>query len=290
VRQTIGIFPNITKPGALDLSVKVLDWLQSRGYRGLLPPCAAGIAGRPDSGLPMSLWSSSMLFAVVLGGDGTLLSAARALCPRGISLLGVNLGHFGFLTELVEEDLFESLPCFLEGRAKLDERIALEASVIRDGYAVCRKMAVNEACIMKGPYGRMTVLGLSVSGTEVDTYHADGVIISTPTGSTAYSLSAGGPIVAPQVEALTVTPVCPHTLYSRSIVVPVTETCDVKVFVPSLSTILSIDGQEYFSLKSDDTVRVMASSVRVSLLRRPEWSFYEVMRKKMKEGADRLPR
>ncbi len=286
----IGVFPNATKPGALDFSLDVLNWLDSRGHKGYVLPCVAGLLGRKQNVLALSEWSGEMRFVVVLGGDGTLLSAARAFCPNGIPLLGVNFGHFGFLTELDAEELFESLPDFLQGRYKKDERITIEAEVTRNGQCVYRKIAVNEAAVMKGPYGRMTALTLSVSGTEVDTYFADGVIVSTPTGSTAYSLSAGGPIVAPQVEALTITPVCAHTLYSRSMVVSSDEVCRLSVYDPQGSTVLSIDGQEYFALLQGDTVELKVSPLKVSLLRRPNWSFYEVLRKKMKEGAYRLPR
>ncbi len=288
--KAVGIFPNITKAGALELARKTIGWLRSHGYEGYLPPCIAAIAKQPECGLPISEWASSTMFAVILGGDGTLLSAARVLSPQGVPLLGVNLGHFGFLTELEAGEFFESFPVFLKGEGIKDDRLALDAKVLRGGRIVCHKLAVNEACVVKGPYGRMTVLTLSVSGMEVDTYFADGVIVSTPTGSTAYSLSAGGPVVAPPVEALTVTPICPHTLYARSLVIPVNETCEVEVAEPSRSTVLTVDGQEFFPLIRGDKVKVFASGVKVSLLRRPEWSFYDVLRRKMKEGAARPPR
>ncbi len=286
----IGVFPNATKPRALDFSADVLDWLSSKDHKGYVLPCVAGLLGRNKNMLALSQWSSEMKFVVVLGGDGTLLSAARAFGPKGIPLLGVNFGHFGFLTELDAENLFDSLPDFLNGLFKKDDRITIEAKVAREDQCVYRRIAVNEAAVMKGPYGRMTALTLWVSGTEVDTYYADGIIVSTPTGSTAYSLSAGGPIVAPQVEALTVTPVCAHTLYSRSMVVPFGEICRLSVHDPAGSTVLSLDGQEYFALQRGDIVSLEVSPLKVSLLRRPEWSFYEVLQKKMKEGAYRLPR
>ena len=155
---------------------------------------------------------------------------------------------------------------------------------------VFQSIALNEACVTKGPYGRVTVLSLRVSGKDVDTYGADGLIISTPTGSTAYSLSAGGPIVAPQIDAFLVTPICPHTLYSRSIAVPSSESCEIEITLPSQSTMLSLDGQEFFSLEKKDIIVVKKSKYKVALLRRSGWSFYNVLRKKMKEGADRLPR
>jgi NAD+ kinase len=238
----------------------------------------------------MRLWPERVRFAVVLGGDGTLLAAARGLGSKGVPLLGVNLGHFGFLTELESEELFSTLPSFLSGRFIEDRRIFLRASVIRGDQVIRTGLAMNEACVVKGPYGRMIVTTLRVGGNIVDTYSADGVIIATPTGSTAYSLSAGGPLMEPSIEALLVTPVCAHTLYSRSIVLPAQEPCEIEVIEPSHSTSLCVDGQEFFALKRGDRVRVAVAGPKVTLLRRENWSFYHVLRRKMKEGADRLPR
>ncbi len=288
--QVIGVYPNLEKEGSRDLSVELLDWLEARNHRGCLPSCVASLLGLSRHGLALKEWPGKVSFAIVLGGDGTLLGAARALGPGGIPLLGVNLGHFGFLTELEAGDLFEALPSFLSGSCKRDERVTLAAEVLRDGRRIYGSIALNEASVIKGPYGRMTALTLRVSGTEVDTYFADGVIVATPTGSTAYSLSAGGPIVSPEIDAMLVTPVCAHTLYSRSMVVPSSESCEIEVEEPSQSTALSIDGQEFLPLKAGDRVRVARSGVRVSLLRRNDWSFYEILRRKMKEGAERLPR
>jgi len=288
--RRIGVFPNLEKEGSRELTASLLRWLTARGHRCYLPSCIADMLGFGESGLPLREWPGNVDFAAVLGGDGTLLGAARALGPAGIPLLGVNLGHFGFLTEIESADVFTALPLFLSGSCKRDERVTLTAEVVRRGQTVCRKAALNEACVIKGPYGRMTVLKLRVSGNEVDTYLADGIIVATPTGSTAYSLSAGGPLMSPEIEALVVTPVCAHTLYSRSIVVPASESCEIEVAEPSQSTALSIDGQEFFPLQAGDSVRVSTSGWRVVLLRRSEWSFYDVLRRKMKEGADRLPR
>ncbi len=288
--RRIGIYPNLEKEGSRELSEKLLDWLHARGHAGFLPSCTAQVLNLPETGLPLRDWAGNVDFAIVLGGDGTLLGAARALGPIGIPLLGVNLGHFGFLTELESVDLFTALPSFISGSCQSDQRITLTATVLRGGQKVYESIAMNEAAVIKGPYGRMTALTLRISGNEVDTYFADGVIVATPTGSTAYSLSAGGPLMSPQIDAMLVTPVCAHTLYSRSIVVPSTETCEIEVAELSQSTSLSVDGQEFLPLRVGDRVRVSTSGLRVVLLRRNEWSFYDVLRRKMKEGADRLPR
>ncbi len=286
----IGIYPNFEKAGSRELTAEILQWLKERGHTGYLPPCVARLLDVTDATLPLNQWSKVLDFAIVLGGDGTLLSAARVLGPLGVPILGVNLGHFGFLTEVEAGELFNVLPSFIAGECKPDERITLAAEVLRSGRKVYQGIAMNEAAVIKGPFGRMTALKLRAHGNEVDTYFADGIIVATPTGSTAYSLSAGGPLMSPQIDAMVVTPVCAHTLYSRSIVLPSTENCDIEVAEPSRSTSLSIDGQEFLPLLAGDRVRVTASGYRVVLLRRSGWSFYDVLRRKMKEGADRLPR
>lgn len=289
-RSRIGVYPNLEKAGSGELSAEILLWLKERGHTGYLPPCVARLLDITDASLPLNQWSRGLDFAIVLGGDGTLLSAARVLGPLGVPILGVNLGHFGFLTEIEAAELFSVLPSFISGECEPDERITLAAEVLRRGRKVYQGIAMNEAAVVKGPFGRMTALKLRAHGSEVDTYFADGIIVATPTGSTAYSLSAGGPLMSPQIDAMVVTPVCAHTLYSRSIVLPATENCDIEVAEPSPSTSLSIDGQEFLPLLAGDRVRVTASGYRVVLLRRSGWSFYDLLRRKMKEGADRLPR
>lgn len=286
----VGIIPNLEKRESLHLARKILKWLLDRGHKGFLPQCAAALLKCGEYGLPIESWPSQVDFVIVLGGDGTLLGSARYFGPKGVPILGVNLGRFGFLTEVETENLFDSLPTFLSGFAKRDERLMLSVCVVRYGHRVFQSLALNEACVTKGPYGRLTVLSLRIAGKDVDTYFADGIIVATPTGSTAYSLSAGGPLMAPQIEALLVTPVCAHTLYSRSIVVPSSESCEIEIVSPSQSTMLSLDGQEFFSLKKKDKVVVCTAPYKVILLRRKDWCFYDVLRNKMKEGPGRLPR
>ena len=215
--------------------------------------------------LPISEWPAEVDFAIVLG-DRTL-RLLRNLGSRGVPLLGVNLGHFGFLTEVESsEDLFQTLPMFLSGDCKEDRRTILTASVVRNGEVARTGIAVNEAAVLKGPFGRMTVTTLKVSGSLVDTYFADGLIVATPTGSTAYSLSAGGPLMAPSIEALLITPVCAHTLTSRSIAVPASEICEIEVVEPSQSA-LSIDGQSSLRWKRRH-YGIAVPGIKVTLLRR----------------------
>jgi NAD+ kinase len=221
--------------------------------------------------------------AVVLGGDGTLLNAARRLRGRA-PLLGVNLGRLGFLTELEIFELYQELPAVLSGRYRLDARLMIEARVWREGRLIDEQTALNDLVITKGPFARLILCALHLNGRPVDTYHADGLIVATPTGSTAYSLSAGGPLVDPALDALVITPVCPHTLYSRSMVVSPRE--EVTVELPGVhhATMLTADGQAGTELRAGDRVEIRRSPERAVLLRRPGWSFYEVLRRKLREG------
>jgi NAD+ kinase len=289
-KKGIGLLPNLDKPESEELVDEIILWLGERNIEAYLPPCAEVFEKWRERILRLDDWPFKVDFAIVLGGDGSLLAAARSLGPLGIPILGVNLGHFGFLTELEANNLFTYLPKFISGEWDKDERLMLSTDVVRQGKTVFSSIALNEACVSKGPYGRLTVLSFSVSGRNVDVYAADGLIIATPTGSTAYSLSAGGPILAPEIEAFLATPICPHTLYSRSIVVPSSESCEVEVTLPSQSTTLSLDGQEFFPLEKKDIIVVKKSEYKACLLRMKGWSFYDVLRKKMKEGVDRLPR
>lgn len=290
MKKALGILPNFEKGESEEIARKILEWLSLKGIKGVLPPCGWIYMGRSRSDLvlPLDKWKEEVDFAVVLGGDGTLLGAARHLGRRGVPLLGVNLGHFGFLTEVEVDGVPEALEPFIEGHFKRDERIMLSAQVLRRDKVVFEDNALNEACVIKGPYGRIVTLNLQVTGTPVDTYFADGLIVATPTGSTAYSLSCGGPILVPEIDAILVTPICAHTLYSRSIVLKADQWCEVEVLESSQSTMLSLDGQEFFPLQKKDKIVIKKAPYKTVLLRRRDWSFYDVLRRKMKEGQDRV--
>jgi len=228
---------------------------------------------------------------LVLGGDGTLLGAARRTAAYSPLLLGVNLGHLGFLTELEESDVFAALPGILAGRYEVDERMMLACAICHPGRPDERFLALNDVVVSKGPFARLIDLRLSTGaagGAVVATYRGDGLIVSTPTGSTAYSLSAGGPVVDPQVDGILVTPICPHTFYSRPILLTVQQRLrlDVSV-VPAgrgeADVVLTVDGQEGRRLQSGEFVEIAAAQERVRLLRRPRWNFYTVLRRKLAE-------
>jgi len=227
---------------------------------------------------------------ISLGGDGTLLSMARHAGPQGTPLLGVDLGSFGFLAAEPPRLLLEQLERLLEGDFRTEMRMMVAAQVMRHGGPAHVHYGLNEAVIGKADTRRLVRLHTRVNGELIATYPADGIIISTPTGATGYTLSAGGPIVSPAVESLIITPICPHTLYSRPVVVEATAEVEVEAVGRGDSTMgiaLTLDGQDDIQLQPDDTVVVRRAPFDVKLVRLSEGTFYERLRTKLKWGASR---
>jgi len=280
----VGIYPNLHKLQALPVASELGAWLTAQGCDWVVSPEVAGVMGYLSRGLPTEAWGTSVELVVVLGGDGTLLDAARQL-KGSAPLLGVNLGRLGFLTEFELKDLYRQLPDFLAGRYQVDARLMMAGAVMRSGHPAAQFFALNDVVVAKGPYARLVRLELRVNQDYVDTYHADGLIVSTPTGSTAYSLSAGGPLVSPGLDALVVTPICPHRLYSRSLVISSDE--PVTLCLPSFQpgTVLTADGQGTVQLAEGDCINIRTTPERVRLLRRPGWSFFGVLRRKLRESS-----
>jgi NAD+ kinase len=224
---------------------------------------------------------------LTLGGDGTLLRGARMVAAHHTAVLGVNLGHLGFLTSVAPAELPAALADLLAGEYWIDERFTLEAGVVnaagRDGV---RYVALNDAVLHKGGFARVIRLAVYIGreGEEVGSYSADGIIIATPTGSTAYSLSAGGPIVVPSVDCIIATPICPHTLAVRPLVVPSSSVLTVEVLSPSEELILTVDGQEGEALAPGDRLVVRRGEATVPLVRFTEQSFLNTLRRKLHWG------
>jgi NAD+ kinase len=288
----IGIVANLEKDPRLEISSAVAAWLEGRGCqvrRGALDPAGGkGDRGVHPAGASFA-YSSAELAAwaeliVVLGGDGTLLGTARRTAGRA-PLLGINLGHLGFLTEAELPDLYPALEEVLAGRFFIDERLMIEALVIRDGQVRTRHLALNEAVVGKGPFARLIDIQAMVDGLEVANYPSDGLIIATPTGSTAYSLSAGGPVVHPNLGVLLLTPICPHTLYARAVTVSADSEVRVRFSAAEREAMLSLDGQEAVSLAPGDEILVRRAAVTARLVRRVGWSFYDVLRRKLQEAG-----
>jgi NAD+ kinase len=221
---------------------------------------------------------------VVLGGDGTLIYAARMLGGRGVPILGVNLGSLGFMTEIPVEELFTTLDGVLAGRFQVDSRMKLTCRLIRGGRTLIEDEILNDVVINKGALARIADHETSIDGVPITTYKADGVILATPTGSTAYSLSAGGPIVHPSVDCTVLSPICSHALTQRSIVVPADRVIRITLRSETADTYLTLDGQTGHGLQGNDCIEVVRSPNRVNLVRNPKVAYFSILRQKLHWG------
>jgi NAD+ kinase len=282
--QTIGI---ISRPRRSHLSVVVpplLKWLEARGVQTFYDEETAGSLPDASKGRTRQLVADSSQLLLVLGGDGTLLAAARLAGPRGIPILPINMGSLGFLTSFTLEELYPVLEDTLAGRSSLSQRVMLSVELERAGKLIETQGVLNEAVINKGALARMIELELTVDAEFVCRYRADGLIVATPTGSTAYSLSAGGPIVHPTVKSFIITPICPHTLSDRPLVIGDSSTIELKLSGNTESVFLTIDGQRGIPLQSTDRVRISRAKELLKLIQPPKKSYFEILRNKLKWG------
>jgi len=283
--KTVGVVVNITRlrerpemVGPIREAVTTLArhaeavWLDAEGAKML----GMGSLARPDEDL-----AARAQLLVAFGGDGTILRAARLAARGGVPILGVNLGGFGFLAEISTDDLPAALPDVVAGRYELDERMMLEAQVNGSDEPA---LALNDVVVTKSGVARVLRLRVLVNGEHLASYPADGVIVATPTGSTAYSLSAGGPILHPKVEALVITPICPHTFNARSVVVDGDDTVDVEVTVPSPDATVTVDGHMGVSLDGGRRVRVRRAQQTTRFVRVRRAGFYGMLRTKLTWG------
>ena len=254
----------------------VVEYFEGRGIECALEDVAAGKLGRPN-GLPRADVPAASDLVVVLGGDGTLLSVAHHAARAGIPIMGVNLGRLGFLTEIPVSEATLTLDRFLAGDANLiSPRWLLEA---RTASAV--SYCLNDVVVTKGALSRMIEFTILIDGKDVATLKADGIIVSTPTGSTAYSLSAGGPILHPRVPAIVLTPICPHTLAFRPLGVPATSTVGVRLMTGGEEVYLTLDGQRGGVLVRDDLIDIRKSQAELLLVTSPRRSYYDLVKEKL---------
>jgi NAD+ kinase len=275
--KTIAIFEKKTIPLAQEIARGLRAWA---GQRDVDTLDEVGLAERVRDAR-----GEGVDLLVVLGGDGTLLSGVRALDGCEIPVLGVNLGFLGFLTEITLDELYPTLDRVLEGKTTLESRTALEGTVMRAGNVIGRHRVLNDVVLNKGALARISNLEVRVDGRYLTNYQSDGLILATPTGSTAYSLSAGGPIVAPHLPAIVLTPICPHTLTHRPILLEDTATVEVRLMSKNGEVYLTLDGQEGFELREDDVVRVRKSDQRVLLVQSPTRDYFKVLRRKLMWGG-----
>ncbi len=270
-------------PQAPALLAGALRLLDDRDAVVRMNAAGAGLAGRPDLTAEDAALVEDGDLLVVLGGDGTILSAARLSAGR-VPILGVNMGGFGFLAEVPLDELSSAIDRVTAGGSTIDERAMLSAEIIEGDTVRRRCLALNDMVVAKTGMARLVHVATWVNGEHLSTYPADGVIVATPTGSTAYSMSAGGPIVHPQVDVIVVTPICPHTLTARPVVVSGGATVAVEPLEAREDVRLSVDGQESFPLRHGERVIVRQAAERARLVRLRAPSFYSILRTKLAWG------
>ncbi|HHY09708.1 MAG TPA: NAD(+)/NADH kinase [Firmicutes bacterium] len=266
----IGIIPHVNKPAALALTDELVNFLNARNI-------TPQIVKQPNQS-----HLEQFDIVVVLGGDGTLLNAARLTSEVQVPVFGVNVGHLGFLTEVETEGLFPAMEKLLAGDYSLEERMLIEARVLRRDEKIGRYLALNDFVITRGTFARIIDLSIFIDEQHVTDYVADGVIVATPTGSTAYSLSAGGPIIEPLLESICITPICPHSLSSRSVLArPQAQVC-LRLNSASEEVMLTIDGQQGFPMKSGDRVYIKKAPKPALFVKLSGRGFFQVLHTRLK--------
>lgn len=283
----LGIFPNMRKENVKNSLTKVLALCDSAGIEAVLPQ-KLDYANRPSYDVCDRVSLKQMDMAVSLGGDGTLLQMTRFLSPLRIPVFGVNFGKLGFLAEIELKELPEALAKLLAGEYEMEERSQLQACVWRDGKVLIDAHALNDMVVAKGHFSKLAHLSLRVNGKQSGNYAADGIIMATATGSTAYSLSAGGPLVHPSLDVTIITPICAHALYTRPLLIPMDNTIELNAVPPYEELLLSADGEIVTAIAETDTVRIGKSPDKVSFIRLNGRNYYETWQEKLIRNTERL--
>jgi NAD+ kinase len=281
--RKIGIIPKRQDARVRDIMGDVIPWLQSRGVEVFMDQASADHCPVSTTVAAPEKLVEQVDVMIVLGGDGTLLHAARLIGSAGIPILGVNLGSLGFLTEVKLDEMYSALEGLLSGQYQSEERVLLNVEVIRGGQAAARYLALNDAVINKGALARIIELEVRVNSQPVLFTRADGLIISTPTGSTAYSLAAGGPILYPTLDAFIIAPICPHTLTNRPVVIPDRDAVEVYLR-RGTDVMLTVDGQVGMPLQQHDSLRVCRAESTLRLVLPFGSTFFKLLREKLRWG------
>ena len=282
--RRIGVVARVDRADAGTVARELIRWLGARGCQVVVERETGRVVADGAAVVELAALPARVELIVVLGGDGTLLSVARVVHGHDVPILGVNLGGLGFLTATTLEAMYPTLEAVLRGDFAAEERMALAVSLERAGEPLAEYHAMNDVVIAKGGLGRLIDLEVSVDGQTASAYRADGLIIATPTGSTAYNLSAAGPILFPTMDAVVLTPVASHALTNRPIVLPGTARVDVALLRDAPDVALCLDGQPGLAVTRKDVVRVQRSGGRVRLIRDPNKSYFQVLRTKLKWG------
>ena len=282
--ERIGVVAKLHTPGIQNIVQELAQWLQERGLQVFFDQRTGEFLEHPREIHPKTRLPSLVDVIIVLGGDGTLLSVARLIGEYDVPILGVNLGSLGFLTEVTLQEMYLSLEQVLNQEFTVTERLLLKAYVSRDEEHIAEYCALNDVVMTKSALARIIDLQIEINGQYVTMCKADGLIIATPTGSTAYNLAAGGPIVHPDMPALIMTPICPHTLTNRPVVLPGDDMLTITLKSENEDVFLTLDGQVGFALRYQDTVRVEKAASTIRLIRPPKRNYFEVLRTKLKWG------
>ncbi|MGB2770378.1 MAG: NAD(+)/NADH kinase, partial [Candidatus Zixiibacteriota bacterium] len=280
--KSIGIIANVKKELTKGVVEEIIEWADKNGFDFFICEELTPLVGQEEKSLSRAELGKESDVLISLGGDGTMLASARAVGQRQTPILGINLGGVGFLTEINSNDLCNALNKLKRGDYFIEKRMVLETEV--EGIKKLDQYGLNDVVLDKGEVARLFLLHLYLQDEFICSYSADGLIVSTPTGSTAYCLAAGGPIINPRMNAIIVSPICPHTLASRSIVFSENETLKVVVELSSRQAVLTIDGQVAFKLKSGSSVLIRKAKHSVNLVKFRDRSFYDILRTKLHWG------
>jgi NAD+ kinase len=283
----IALFATLHRPHAVTIVQRLSGWLLARGHTVRMAPALATASGYPHCAVPAEQLMHAAELAIAIGGDGTMLGAVRIAAPHHVPVLGVNAGALGFLTELTPEQLEAYLPRVVAGDYTVESRMMLRTQCLRQDTCVADLVALNDIVVRQGTTGRLITLNVTVAGSHLGRFGADGLIFSTPTGSTAYGLSAGGPIVHPSTSMILLVPICPHSLSFRPLVIPATD--PIEILCESNQhgddMMISADGQEPFTLHAQDRIIVQPARERALLVKLGLFSFYDRLRDKLHWGG-----
>lgn len=283
--NTIGIIANLNKTNAVSVAKEIIRFLERNRVKVFLEKPLAQALGRAGTGILVDRLAEKTDLIIALGGDGTFLRAARIMHGYLKPILGVNLGGLGFLSEVTLDSLEKDLKLLIKGKYKIDYRITLDTEVLRKKRKIRVTTALNDIVISKKALSRIINLEVFIDGRYVATYRADGIIVSTPTGSTAYNLSAGGPIVYPNSDVIVISPICPHTLTHRPLVIPSISKIEIGFGAPIRDVELTIDGQVGMGLDKDDKILVTKGKENVAIVLFEDTSYFEVLREKLSWGS-----
>ena len=283
MEKEIGLVPNWHKQNTELVVEKITNFFEERGIKlQIAEEKNADFYSSVSLAEQLKEWYDKLEMIIVVGGDGTILRVARDLACWNVPVLGINLGHKGFLAEIEVEQMERFLQYIATGQYDYQERMMIEAWLRRGKEELGYYLALNDIVVARGPFSRNIKVDTFINEDFMESYFGDGVIVSTPTGSTAYSLSAGGPIVNPVMELFVITPICPHSLYNRSVIIGGTDTMKLRVDSRHVQVVLTVDGQVRFSLEDDDQINIRRARQKVKLICFHDNSFYRLLHQKLK--------